>query len=110
MNEGLDIYFIDEVLREVTGHKYEGSDLILTLDCHVSDDVQITVNINLNESQFLIGNEIIFQYLVNNSLVDFSQLLKNRIETIRLEEKISDLERASYIPFLLLLICFTKTR
>ena len=57
---------IDDGLRGVLGHEYINSQLILKLDYEGYKSIAV----NINENKVLIANEIIFQYLLRNNLLD----------------------------------------
>jgi hypothetical protein len=75
-------YNLDSVLVGVLGHEFCDNKLVIKLDCKTSEEEgkgeNITVTLTIDESsQFLLSNHVIFIYLLDNSLLDLFQLLKN---------------------------------
>jgi hypothetical protein len=83
MKDYLTAYNLDNVLVGVLGHEFSNNKLIIKLDCKTSSEDEgkqenITVTLTIDESsQFLLSNYVIFTYLLDNSLLDLFQLLKN---------------------------------
>ena len=84
-----EVYSIYEDFR-VLGHEFVDNNLFLKLD-HEGD---ITHSINISVNKVLIGNQIIFQYLLFNNLLDVKipSSIDATNKLLKLQEKISLLE------------------